>query len=394
MINNFLDINHNKRNAGLDVMRSIAIIVVLFGHQINIFIDHLDTVIPFTNLSLKRFFFYFVTGFDGVDLFFVLSGFLIGNSILTAYQEKKLNLKYLLSNFWIKRWFRTLPNYFVVLIILILINKIFFNLIDKEINNNYKDYFIFYQNIFKGNLTFFPESWSLSVEEWFYISFPLVLTGIGYLSYNFEIRKWLLLMTIITFIAGGVFFRLDYTLGANFNIIGNSLWNENIRTVVLMRIDAIIYGVLFAFLNIYYKDYLKKIRFKLAFFGTLILLYSFNKYFLNANKTDAFIFSHGIYFSFVGIGFAMWIPFFNYLRIGSSILLNLFTIISVLSYSFYLINYSLIQKNILILMENNSILFCFVKYFLCVFLTIIISIILYKYVEMPFMKLRKRIIYE
>jgi len=394
MKSKLLEIDFEKRNIGLDVMRSLAIIIVLFGHLINIFIEHLYTVIPYTNLSLKRFFFYFVTGFDGVDLFFVLSGFLIGNSILSTYKSEKLSLKYLITSFWIKRWLRTLPNYFVVLILLILINKWFFMTNDSDINNNYIGYFVFYQNILSGELHFFPESWSLSVEEWFYITFPLVLTLINYLSNNFSVRKWLLLITIITFIIGGLFFRINYNLSSNFNSIGITCWNRDIRTSVLMRIDAIIYGVLFAFLNIYYSDYLKNLRYVFAFFGSMILAYSFDRFFLNTNKLDAVIFSHSLYFSFVGIGFAMWIPFFNYLRINSVFLIKVFTLISVLSYSFYLINFSLIQNIILRILENNSLILCFVKFLFCVISTFFVSLVLYKFVELPFMKLRKKIIYE
>ena len=109
--------------------------------------------------------------FDGVSIFFVLSGFLIGGILIKLLKENILNSK-LIITFWVRRWFRTLPNYFLILIILILLDSIY--------NENfsfysYKRYFLFSQNLFSKHPGFFPEAWSLSVEEWFYLLIPIII---------------------------------------------------------------------------------------------------------------------------------------------------------------------------------------------------------------------------
>ena len=66
-----LNNNPHKRLFGLDVIRSMAILMVLYSHGIPLFYNHINDVI--FNAT------YTSSGFYGVELFFVLSGFLIGS---------------------------------------------------------------------------------------------------------------------------------------------------------------------------------------------------------------------------------------------------------------------------------------------------------------------------
>lgn len=90
----------NSRINGLDTLRTIAIALVLMYHYASM-ISHQDT-------------FGFITkvGWAGVDLFFVLSGYLIGNQIFSAIAQKK---NFSLKTFYIRRLLRTLPNYYFIL---------------------------------------------------------------------------------------------------------------------------------------------------------------------------------------------------------------------------------------------------------------------------------------
>ena len=109
-------------------------------------------------------------GTIGVDLFFVLSGFLIGKIILKQLEKRKTTFKDF-GYFWFRRWFRTLPNYYLVLTINILLYFLFYGNIVPSVWR----FFVFLQNFSEGQIDFFTESWSLSIEEFSYVLGPLLL---------------------------------------------------------------------------------------------------------------------------------------------------------------------------------------------------------------------------
>ena len=95
---------------GLDLMRAMAICMVLCSHILWIYKPN--------NGIISQLFALF--GFLGVEFFFVLSGFLIGRILYTIYIKEDYSIKSALY-FLKRRWFRTLPNYFIILIINIII---------------------------------------------------------------------------------------------------------------------------------------------------------------------------------------------------------------------------------------------------------------------------------
>jgi peptidoglycan/LPS O-acetylase OafA/YrhL len=105
-------------------------------------------------------------GFFGVEIFFVLSGFLIGKILYQLYLEEDFSLATVFY-FLKRRWFRTLPNYYLILLINIVIAVI----IGYEMPQLWR-YFFFLQNFKITMLPFFTESWSLSVEEFAYVVLP------------------------------------------------------------------------------------------------------------------------------------------------------------------------------------------------------------------------------
>ena len=139
-----------NRIFGLDLMRFFAIVFVVFGHIWYVF----------PQLHFMGHIWVF-----GVEVFFVLSGFLIGG-ILIKVLEKEVS-KRALYNFWVRRWFRTLPNYYLFL----LINIIAFSYFKDSYQWNYS-YLFFLQNLAWMPERFFSVSWSLAVEEWFYLIVP------------------------------------------------------------------------------------------------------------------------------------------------------------------------------------------------------------------------------
>ena len=92
--------HHNNRLYGLDTLRAIAIIIVL--------IYHYKVVVSSENI----FGFMSQLGWAGVDLFFFFFCYLIGNQVLSAIAKGQA---FSLKLFYIRRFLRTLPNYYFVL---------------------------------------------------------------------------------------------------------------------------------------------------------------------------------------------------------------------------------------------------------------------------------------
>lgn len=152
----------SARLAGLDTLRALAIALVLMSHYQG-FVSHAPT-----------FGFMGTISWAGVDLFFVLSGYLIGNQLLApAARGDNLDLK----TFFARRLLRTLPNYYAVLAVYLLLP-------DSPIAGNSMapvwQFLTFTQNFGLNYGETFTHSWSLCIEEQFYLVFPLaVLVLVG-----------------------------------------------------------------------------------------------------------------------------------------------------------------------------------------------------------------------
>ena len=92
-----------QRAFGLDLIRSFAIFFVILCHSVYI-------IYPVIPESIGNILLHY--GVFGVDLFFVLSGFLIGRIFL---KDLLANQTIDFKTFWLRRWFRTLPNYYLFL---------------------------------------------------------------------------------------------------------------------------------------------------------------------------------------------------------------------------------------------------------------------------------------
>src|SRR5881397_4340025 len=144
-----------ERQPGLDLLRALAIIVVviyhaaLFGFKLPGRVD--------------RF------GWIGVDLFFVLSGYLIGGQLLAPLaRDQRMNL----GRFFARRALRIMPAYFVVLAIYFLLPS---SREYSEMSQPLWKFLLSVQNIDLHGGTAFSHAWSLAVEDQFYLLLPLIL---------------------------------------------------------------------------------------------------------------------------------------------------------------------------------------------------------------------------
>jgi peptidoglycan/LPS O-acetylase OafA/YrhL len=153
------------RNAGLDTLRALAIVLVFTNHYM-LFVSGGPTFGWFGEI-----------GWTGVDLFFALSGYLIGNQILGGIrrQQGTGGERFSLVRFYARRLLRTLPNFYVVLALYALWPYFRGNLVLPPLWK----FLTFTQNIALVPGTAFSHAWSLCVEEQFYFLLPAVALAIA-----------------------------------------------------------------------------------------------------------------------------------------------------------------------------------------------------------------------
>ena len=144
----------------IDGLRAICILPVIFYHF---------------NLPI------FSGGYIGVDIFFVLSGYLICSLVIKDINEKSFSLK----NFYERRARRIFPLLFLVIITTTLISKILYSpdYFENIIKSSLSSTFLFSNFYFWKQTGYFEvgselnplfHTWSLSIEEQFYILFPIM----------------------------------------------------------------------------------------------------------------------------------------------------------------------------------------------------------------------------
>ncbi|WP_412061098.1 acyltransferase family protein [Rubrivirga sp. IMCC45206] len=145
-----------RRVANLDLLRALAIVPVVLVNAVG---EGLIDAGPWGDHVLQ-------SGWVGVDLFFVLSGWLVGGLYwreLTDFGSVQT------GRFWARRWLRTIPPYLVALVVIYGVRAV------ATTNAEPFDwrYLAFAQNY--TGLPYWGVSWSLCVEEHFYLALPLVL---------------------------------------------------------------------------------------------------------------------------------------------------------------------------------------------------------------------------
>ncbi len=373
-----LDQGHN-RVFGLDLLRFIAIIMVLIGHSL-IFVPQ--------EYKIK------VYGFllDGVSIFFVLSGFLIGGILIKQLEKSKPNYAGLVE-FWKRRWLRTLPAYLVVLLFLLIYTAI---VLPDNLPSDWYKFFFFLQNFFAERPGFFAEAWSLSIEEWFYLTIPFILFTVLYFTKSPV--KWTVLIVSILVVIAITYFRVYLYHAYNFS--GKEADIEafkdymqlNIEYSVVPRLDSIMYGVIASFIAFYYpKIWQNKFNVLLFIIGIGILYYT--KY----NMGKSYLIYAAVWVSSLkSLGVFLMLPFLSNLKSGGKIT-SFITYFSLISYSLYLVNLNVVVNVIIKNTINGTFSgkyvqndYWYIDYILFWIITIAISHTMYKLIEVPFIKLRER----
>jgi peptidoglycan/LPS O-acetylase OafA/YrhL len=161
-----------------------------------------------------------------VEVFFVLSGFVLGPQIVRCLQSGRLRD---LRIFLTRRWMRTIPPYVFALALISLT-------VGNVSGADFGRYVLYVENFCAQHNTkdYFPIAWSLSIEEWFYVVFPVVLLSAAAFFRNH--RTAFSVLVAVGFIAVITGLRLCFG--------DTHEWGAGVRRVVIFRIDAIAYGYL------------------------------------------------------------------------------------------------------------------------------------------------------
>jgi peptidoglycan/LPS O-acetylase OafA/YrhL len=361
---------NNTRLRELDFLRGIAILLVLLRHQ-------------------KLFDFTSKMGWIGVDLFFVLSGFLVSGLLFQEY-IKFGNIKPKL--FLIRRGFKIYPIYFLFY---------FLYLTPKIIKHQFEwkgilSDFLFIQNYVYGWGYAYVPSWSLAVEEHFYFGFALLLWFV-IKSDSFDFKNNFKVFKISKF---EVLLISIMVLTLIMRLISSVYFTENGSkniTMTHLRMDSLLAGVLISYL--YYFKKARLIHFfgshKMKLLSVAFLLITFTP-FIDFEESS-FVRTFG--FTFLYIAFGILVVYFltdvninTYLDgFFSKPIVDCISKIGFSSYSIYIIHGFV---NWIFALINTYVLNGIVNQMLIFIITSVISVLsgmfMTLYIENYFLKMRNK----
>ena len=201
----------------IDGLRAIAVLTVIFFHA-----------------GFKL----FSGGFVGVDIFFVISGYLITSIILRAHQTGR----YTLHDFYIRRARRILPALFFVILVCLPLSWHWF------LPGDLKDFgqSVVATTLFSSNLFFWLKTgyfdieaefkpllhtWSLAVEEQYYLFFPLLLSLC--LKKSSQVFRLSLILLVVSSLAWAQFGSRVHP-SANFFLFSSRMWELGIGALMAL----------------------------------------------------------------------------------------------------------------------------------------------------------------
>lgn len=372
MLKRFSDIFETSgRVFGLDLLRAIAILLVVLSHS-----RWMTEGFPKPIRALLH-----GSGILGVELFFVLSGFLIGGILLKQFEKNGNSLSFSdIKHFWIRRWFRTLPNYFLILLVYIVVYHY-------DLPATLWKYFFFGQNLFNTPPYFFEESWSLTIEEISYLISPLLL---GLSALIFSRNAKLFLYTSILLIATVTVLRWIYSV---YFLEPNYRWEYMFREVALIRLDSIYFGFIAVYISKKAPELWNKIRVPALIVGVIgvVSIMKYENYFMEYYPSHL---NNTLFFTLLSISIALLLPYLSLLQnFRIKWIAKVITAISIISYSLYLINGGLLSIQFDLLSnkgEGWSIETSAMMYTLYWALCLGLSALIYVFFEKPMTHLRDK----
>lgn len=313
-------IDFSKHNPALDGVRGLAILLVLIWHLCGFAVlpggRHLDT------LPLLR------IGWSGVDLFFVLSGFLLGGILIDQKEVAGFGLI-----FYARRFFRIIPLYVVVLGAFFLIQYLDPIALRWGLHDKYGDlpvtsYLTFSQNIFipiqnTFGANFIAPTWSLAIEEQFYLLAPALIWCVP--------RRFLLAVLLV-----GILICVAFRCAVYHWFSGSYFFAT--YTLLPCRADALLIGVLCAW-TCRNAPWVVRENWFSFLFGALAVGWVSLSIFSGFQNKFMILFGMTLLAAFYG-ALLLALSSFSWPRLGRVFSFSLLRQIGKISYGIYLLNFA------------------------------------------------------
>ena len=358
---------------GLDHLRTLAITLVLVYHYGRIF-PHPE----WTNTYSKF-------GWTGVDLFFVLSGYLIASQLFATMANGQ---KIAIRTFYLKRFFRIFPAY--ILVVILYFSFPFIR--EREALSPLWKYLTFTQNLGLDLRTHgtFSHAWSLCIEEQFYLIFPLIILLLD----TKKVFKKGYFVLIGLFVAGFII-RMYNHLHFVTPVLGTDdsgiIWHIWIYYPTYCRLDGLLVGVAVAALFSFFP----LVKARLNKHGNALLILSLFilsiAYFVCLDEESFMGSVFGFPLVSIGYGFmvAGAVSESSFLfKLQSALTAKIAT----LSYSLYLVHKFVIhlaQQKLAAWGVDNKSNFMLL---LCMLICVLVALIMNKIIEKPCLRLRDKIL--
>ena len=319
-----------QRNTGLDYLRTLSIGIVLANHCLIGFFFDTGRARPSGLIAYVS-----STAVISIEWLFVLSGYLIGTMMIRSF-EKPGTWFDRTREFWLRRWFRTIPNYYLFLAVNALLAYL-------GIASGQFDwtFLVFSQNLYlpEARPHFFGESWSLATDEWFYFLVPLIL-GL-FLTLRRISLEAAFIVTAVVLIAVPAVTRGLHAVPPDFDS-----WDAQIRRITVFHLDATGWGVLAAAVNRWKKPWWQARADAKAIVGTALTLLGLAMvwWLVGAGwgAGSVFIAMNSLSLTLMGAGTFLAMPWITSLVMKRGLVDGLVEKISLYSYSIYLCHFPLI----------------------------------------------------
>jgi len=260
------------RNRNLDALRAVAILLV--------FVRHTNMPIPIFGMI----------GWIGVDLFFVLSGFLVSGLLFSEYKKHGTIQP---GRFLIRRGFKIYPQFYALIAISLGCSYFWPTLLPHPPVWNFVREMLFVQNYAPG--LWWSHTWSLAIEEHFYIILAFVITPIAKRGSIRLLPPGIIALCVLILILR----------------IATWMWNPDMNSTYVhyspthLRVDSLLIGVLVSYYYSFHAEKLAAIVKKYDSWISPVSLACLFPVFFQASWTWGTAFLDTIGFSLIAIGFAL-----------------------------------------------------------------------------------------